>query len=295
MALLKLGFLTSSNWARLVSSTASRSSTESAGPGIVDGSGGVSLIQGASRGLGLEFVKQLLEMRPNGHVVATCRNPGGADSLAELQSLYGEDRLMIVALDVTQEDTISEAAAAVAARHGRLDLVVNTAGLLHKQGVLQPETALNKIDPKALLMLYQVNAMGPILVTKHMVPLLRAGGGKGTGRPTAVIANISARVGSIGDNSLGGWYSYRASKSALNQLTKTAAVELARKKEPIVSILLHPGTVDTDLSKPFQRNVPQGKLFTKQYSVERLLGIIDVVDASHNGKFYAWDGQEIQW
>ncbi|PKI75214.1 hypothetical protein CRG98_004365 [Punica granatum] len=126
-----------------------------------------------------------------------------------------------------------------------------------------------------------------------MWPLLKAGGG--TKREVAIVANLSARVGSIGDNRLGGWHSYRASKSALNQLTKTVSVEFARKKDPIACILLHPGTVDTDLSKPFQRNVPEGKLFTKEYSVQRLLGIIDNAKRQDNGKFFAWDGQEVPW
>lgn len=137
--------------------------------------------------------------------------------------------------------------------------------------------------------------MGPILVIKHMWPLLKAGGGTGTDRDVAVVANISARVSSIGDNRLGGWHSYRSSKAALNQLTKTVSVEFARRKDPVICILLHPGTVDTDLSKPFQRNVPEGKLFTKEYSVQKLLGIIDHAKIQDNGKFFAWDGQEIPW
>lgn len=177
--------------------------------------------------------------------------------------------------------------------------------------------------------------MGCGLHEKHMWPLLKAGGGTGTDRDFAVVANISARVGSIGDNRLGGWHSYRASKSAINQcmdyeywllyrlkfprkilvvvvvilmifvpvkphilnpaVTKTVSVEFAQKKHPIVCILLHPGTVDTDLSKPFQRNVPGDKLFTKEFSVAKLLSVINNAKKSDNGKFFAWDGQEIPW
>lgn len=156
-----------------------------------------------------------------------------------------------------------------------------------------------------------------------MWPLLKVGGGTGTDRDSAIVASVSARVGSIGDNRLGGWHSYRSSKSALNQcmnrfnslltrifrvmvfaswkpcliraVTKTVSVEFACKKDPIICILLHPGTVDTDLSRPFQRNVPEGKLFTKEFSVEKLLSIINNAKASDNGKFFAWDGQEIPW
>ncbi|KAG0473836.1 hypothetical protein HPP92_015693 [Vanilla planifolia] len=145
------------------------------------------------------------------------------------------------------------------------------------------------------MLTYEVNAVGPILVLKHMWPLLKVGGGSGTNKNFALVANLSARVGSIGDNGLGGWHSYRSSKTALNQLTKTISVEFARKKDQIICILLHPGTVDTDLSKPFQRNVPPGKLFTAEFSVQKLLNIINNAKSSDNGKFYAWDGQEIPW
>lgn len=227
-------------------------------------------------------------------MVATCRNPNNASELAKLRERHGK-RVSIVPLDVTEEETIAAAAGVVREEFGSLDLLVNTAGILHIPKKMQPETGLQRIDPEALMMCYRVNAMGPILVTKHMSSLLSEGGGRQSGRVASVIANISARVGSIGDNRLGGWYSYRASKSALNQLTRTASVELARKKSPVVSILLHPGTVDTDLSKPFQRNVAEGKLFTRQYSVECMMKIIDNVEVKDNGRFFAWDGQEIPW
>lgn len=129
---------------------------------------------------------------------------------------------------------------------------------------------------------------------QHLWPLLKAGG-SAPGRDFAVVANLSARVGSIGDNKLGGWHSYRASKASLNQLTNTMSVEFARKKDPIICLLLHPGTVDTDLSKPFQRNVQKSKLFTREFSVQKLLNIINNAKSSDNGKFFAWDGQEIPW
>ncbi|OMO73774.1 Short-chain dehydrogenase/reductase SDR [Corchorus olitorius] len=256
--------------------------------------GGVSLVQGASRGIGLEFVKQLLEKNEKGHVIATCRNPNGATGLLELKNQFSE-RLNILPLDLTVESTIEESAKSITERYGSLNLLINASGILSIPGVLQPETTLNKVDKSSLMLTYEVNAVGPILVIKHMWPLLKAGGGFGTERDVAVVANLSARVGSIGDNRLGGWHSYRSSKTALNQLTKTISVEFARKKDPIACILLHPGTVDTDLSKPFQRNVPADKLFTKEFSVQKLLNIINNTKLQDNGKFFAWDGQEIPW
>ncbi|KAI7749656.1 hypothetical protein M8C21_001762 [Ambrosia artemisiifolia] len=277
--------------------------------------GPVSMVQGASRGIGLEFVKQLLERSSLEHVVATCRNPDEAKGLTDLKSKFAE-RLHIQRLDLTVESTIEDSAKAIRERYGYLNLLVNASGILSIPDILQPETTLTKVERSSLLLAYEVNAVGPILVTKHMWPLLKVGGGTGTERDVAVVANISARVGSIGDNRLGGWHSYRASKTALNQrkninlksdiatcaaktgqiaVTKCVAVELARKKDPVICILLHPGTVDTDLSRPFQKNVPKDKLFTKEFSVQKLLSIIESSKRHDNGKFFAWDGQEIPW
>ncbi|XP_073035862.1 uncharacterized oxidoreductase C663.09c isoform X3 [Primulina eburnea] len=221
--------------------------------------GGVSMVQGASRGIGLEFVKQLLEKSNKGNVVATCRNPTEATGLLELKNKFAE-RLDIHRLDLTVDSTMEEVAKSVEYKHGYLNLLVNASGILSMPDILRPETTLSKVKREALLLAYEVNAIGPLLVTKQMWPLLNAGGGTGTDRDFAIVANISARVGSIGDNRLGGWYSYRSSKAALNQLTKTVSVEFDRKKDPI-----------------------------------KLLRIIDDAKASDNGKFFAWDGQEIPW
>lgn len=252
------------------------------------------MVQGASRGIGLEFVKQLLEKNDKGHVIATCRNPNGATGLVDLKNKFAE-RLNIMPLDLTIESTIEASAKFIREKYGSLNLLINASGILSIPNVLQPETTLSKVERSSLMLAYEVNAVGPILAIKHMWPLLKAGGGFGTERDVAVVANLSARVGSIGDNHLGGWHSYRSSKAALNQLTKTVSVEFARKRDPIICILLHPGTVDTDLSKPFQRNVPDGKLFTKEFSVQQLLSIINNAKSHDNGKFFAWDGQEIPW
>ncbi|KZV17696.1 short-chain dehydrogenase/reductase family protein [Dorcoceras hygrometricum] len=255
--------------------------------------GNISLVQGASRGIGLEFVTQLLE-KSKGNVVATCRKPNEAAGLLDLKNKFAE-RLDIHRLDLTVDSTIEEVAKSVKDKYGYLNLLINASGILSMPDILRPETTLSKVNREALLIAYEVNAVGPLLVTKHMWPLLKAGGGTGTERDFAMVASISARVGSIGDNHLGGWHSYRSSKAALNQLMKTVSVEFARKKDPIVCILLHPGTVDTDLSKPFQKNVPKDKLFTKEVSVRKLLSIINSAKSSDNGKFFAWDGQEIPW
>jgi NAD(P)-dependent dehydrogenase (short-subunit alcohol dehydrogenase family) len=246
-------------------------------------------------GIGLEFVRQLLE-RP-GHVIATCRNPAAATGLQELAAAHGS-RLSIVRMDTTSESSIADAAAQVAEIQSHIDMLLNVSGVLHTRnnpdiGLMLPETNLQRCTLENLQRSFATNAFGPLLVSKAFIALLNAAGG--TEQHPAIIANMSARVGSIGDNRLGGWYSYRASKAALNQLTKTMSVELARKKEKVAAVLLHPGTTDTELSEPFQRNVAPEKLFSKERSVRQMLGILDKVTMADTGTFYAWDGSIIPW
>lgn len=205
-------------------------------------------------------------------------------------------KLDIVKLDITDEGSIQEAVEEVSRKHERLDLLINAAGILHTAD-MNPETALARLEAKNMLINYQVNAMGPILVSKAFAPLLikAAKSNNHSSEKPAVIASMSARVGSIADNSIGGWHSYRASKSALNQLHQCMSIEFTRKKLDIACILLHPGTVDTDLSKPFQKNVKPEKLFSQERAIEQLLGIIDGVTSKDHGRFIAWDGQTIPW
>ena len=123
-------------------------------------------------------------------------------------------------------------------------------------------------------------------MAKHLLDLLVQG-------HKSVFGALSARVGSIDDNRLGGWHSYRASKAALNMLLRTCAIELVRRNPTAICVSLHPGTVDTALSKPFQTNVPQGKLFTPEFAATQLLQVVERLDVTANGGFFAWDGQQI--
>lgn len=246
-----------------------------------------------SIGLGLEFVRQLLQ-RP-GAVVATARNPEAAIGLQELQQEVG-NRLQILQLDTTSEESIQNAYKIVEREHGRVDRLLNVSGLLHDKSTgMMPETSYSKISKESLMRTFETNACGHMLVCKEFLPLMIRTGKLRESSSPCVIANLSARVGSISDNELGGWYSYRASKTALNQLNKCLSIELRRKKANVATILLHPGTCDTDLSKPFQRNVPQGKLFTRERGVEQLLRIVENVTIDNNGDFIAWDGTSIAW
>ena len=159
--------------------------------------------------------------------------------------------------------------------------------MLHA-GSIQPEKSLTQIDPQAMLEVMQVNAVGPALVVKHFLPRMRRDA-------RTVLAALSARVGSIADNRLGGWASYRASKAALNMLLKTAAIEQARRFPECIIVGLHPGTVDTGLSKPFQRRVPEGQLFTPEKSVTHLCRVIDGLSPTDSGRCFAWDGNAVDY
>ena len=249
--------------------------------------GSHALVQGASRGIGLEFVRQLLAQPRFGRVFAGCRAPDHAVQLATLAA--SDPRLHLVALDATEEDSIARAADSVAGVTDRLHLVVNCAGLLHGgPPALAPEKRLADVRADALAASFAVNAFGPLLVAKHFERLLAQ-------RERVVFASISARVGSIGDNRLGGWYAYRGAKAAQNMFTKTLAIEWARSRRNVICVALHPGTTDTDLSRPFQANVPAGKLFTPERTVRQLLEIIDRLTPADTGRFLAWDGGGIPW
>lgn len=152
-----------------------------------------------------------------------------------------------------------------------------------------------------MLKTLEVNSIGPIMLTQALEPLLKSKNrpvasmtsSSPEGRPPSVVASLSARVGSINDNRLGGWYSYRVSKAALNMATKNMALEL--KRSGILVVSLHPGTTETGLSEPFAKNVRPEKLFSPSFTVSQLLGVIGGLDERHTGGFYAWDGQPIEW
>ncbi len=168
-----------------------------------------------------------------------------------------------------------------------LRFVINTSGFLHSN-LVKPEKRLSHVNRSSIIKNFQINAIAPILIAKSIEKSIRAD------CPFS-FASLSARVGSIGDNRLGGWYSYRASKAAQNQFLKTLSIEWSRKYPFSIVSILHPGTCDTKLSKPFQSGVDKGKLFTPYQSCEYLLNIISDQKPSDSGKFLAWDGSSIPW
>jgi len=188
------------------------------------------------------------------------------------------------ALDLTDDRSIAAAAAALAG-HAPFGLVVLATGILHGDG-FKPEKSLREIDGAALDLLFRTNATGPALVMRHFLPLLAHD-------RRSIFASLSARVGSIGDNRIGGWVGYRASKAALNQIVRTLAIELARTNPNAVLVALHPGTVDTALSAPFQRGAAADRLFTPAVAAAHLLGVLDRLAASDSGYCLDWAGQRI--
>ncbi len=223
------------------------------------------VIVGASGAIGKAFTTQLSEKYPDANLFAFSRTGNRP-------------------IDYNSEESIAEAAK-LAAKENPLDLVIVTNGILH-DGEIMPEKSLRDLSAEKFHRIFQVNAIIPALVAKYFLPKLNK-------EQPSIFAALSARVGSISDNKHGGWYAYRASKAALNMIIKNAAIEIARINKKAIIVGLHPGTVDSELSKPFQDNVPVGKLFTPEFSAGKLLGVLEQLTPEQTGKFFAWDGEEL--
>jgi len=214
---------------------------------------------------------------------------GGGIGSALVTALNADDRYdAVIGLSrATGFDPLDEASiASAAAKIDRpLDLVIVTTGMLHdaEQG---PEKSYRDLDPARLARSFAINAIAPALIAKHFLPLLRR-------KERSVFVALGARVGSIGDNRTGGWHGYRASKAALVMLMKTLAIETRRTRPETILATLHPGTVDTAMSKPFQRGVSPEKLFTPDVSARHLLSVIEALTTAETGGHFAWDGTRI--
>lgn len=189
-------------------------------------------------------------------------------------------------IDLENEGSIAVAAAMIAAHSIVPDRVIVATGLLHAGG-RGPEKSLRDLDAGWMARNFAVNTIGPALVAKHFVPLMPR-------KAPALFAAIGARVGSISDNRLGGWYGYRAAKAALHMTIRNIAIEWGRRNDQAICVALHPGTVDTGLSKPFQANVADGKLFTAEKSAAMLLDVLDGLSPADSGGIFAFDGSTIQ-
>ncbi|MEP2736292.1 MAG: SDR family NAD(P)-dependent oxidoreductase [Erythrobacter sp.] len=228
-------------------------------------------IFGASGGIGAALVSALAE-RGCERIYAGSRRGGAIDGGIPF------------AFNLTDEGSIESAANMM--RNNPPELVFVASGVLTLEDGAGPERTFKRIDPDAMTQMLSLNTIGPAVIAKHLLPLFPRD-------RRAVFAALSARVGSISDNGLGGWHSYRASKAALNMMLKNFAIELGRTHPQAVVLGLHPGTVDTALSEPFQKGLPEGQLLTPAQSAEALLDVIAGATPDVSGRVFDWKGAEV--
>jgi NAD(P)-dependent dehydrogenase (short-subunit alcohol dehydrogenase family) len=226
----------------------------------------LALVFGASGGIGCALVSQL--------ATAGC-----------FVDVIGLSRSSSPRLDLTIPASIEEAAAQVVSRGVELRLVIDATGVLEGEGCVAEKT-YRQLDALEMARAFAINAIGPALLMKHFLPLLPRAG-------KSVFASLSARVGSIGDNRLGGWYSYRASKAALNQIVHTAAIELGRTRPGAICVAMHPGTVATRLSQRFAKSGLE--IQPPELAATRILTVIDALTPASSGGFLDQKGQGIAW
>ena len=236
----------------------------------------VAVIVGATGAIGKQWVAQLAEAGRHHAIVALGR---GYD-------VQQSDHIHYHPFDYLQEDSLAQAAH-YSSGLGHITEVIVATGILQNSSV-SPEKSWRALDASKMAEYFHINCIGPALVAKYFLPLLARD-------RRAVFAALSARVGSISDNHLGGWYGYRASKAALNQVLRSCALELARTHKEAICVSLHPGTVDSPLSRPFQRHVAAQKLFTAEQSVSYLRAVLENLTPADSGGFFAWDGKSIPY
>lgn len=233
---------------------------------------------GASGGIGSALTRQITLEAPDVNVFAFSRR----------QLTENPQSVKVSEIELENEMSISDAAGLCRQHVKELSAVFVATGLLHDGESVKPEKSWQSMNAYSLEQAFRINTIGPALVAKHFLPLMKCDS-------KSVFACLSARVGSIEDNRLGGWYGYRASKAALNMIIKTLSIELARSNPKAVCVGLHPGTVDTSLSKPFQGNVPPKQLFSPEKSALALLSVVDNLTPTDTGRIFAWGGEVIPY
>jgi NAD(P)-dependent dehydrogenase (short-subunit alcohol dehydrogenase family) len=235
-----------------------------------------ALVLGASGAIGNALVRLLIQ-DPSIAVVFAASRSGTS---------FTDPKVANLPLNSEDEESLAHAAE-VCRQAGPLDLVINAIGLLHDGDTLKPEKGLRDLKGENLARLFWVNSITPALLLKYFSPLMSK-------ESRAIFATLSARVGSISDNKTGGWYGYRASKAALNQLIRTAAIELAVRRPNLICVGLHPGTVRSAMSEPFLAHYTKNEIFTPEVAAKALLDVLATLTPNQSGRIFAWDGQEIQ-
>lgn len=243
------------------------------------------VIAGATGAIGASLAAGILDRDSASRVVGLCRDP--ARATARLQD---SDRVLLLPWDAKDQGSLASVIEAlesfIPAKDG-IDTLIYAAGLLHSDTMF-PEKRLEDLSADALTEAFAVNATGFGVLVRALIPWLRH-------RELKRIAAVSAKVGSISDNRLGGWYAYRSSKAALNMLVRTLSVELPRRCKPVACLALHPGTTESALSEPFSQSLAQLTVHTPEQTAENLLQVLSGVDSEDNGRFLSWDGSELPW
>ena len=229
---------------------------------------------GSSGAIGKAFLNQYLKDSSISNIYAISRT--------HIET--NDERIKYIQMDITDEKSVENAAKTIKGKY--LDQIIIATGILHTSS-FGPEKSIRDISVNKFVEVLTVNTIGPALVGKYFLPLLNK-------KNKSVMAFLSARVGSISDNKLGGWYSYRASKSALNQVIKNFSIEIRRTNLNAVIIGLQPGTVKSKLSEPFQKNVKEGALISAEESVTKLFKVIEGSSNIESGSLFGWDGKIIK-
>lgn len=260
---------------------------------------------GANGGLGQALIQEYLITNPEACVIAVARgecpetlfNWAQAENFSLVENDSGKEIAPSLGSLIWQRSSLNESSlhelfAGWQAAGIELSGVLSTIGWLHQEteehGSWQPERRIESLNEAQLLEYFRVNAILPALILQGAKPLLPK-------KEPSFVIQLGAKVGSIGDNQLGGWYGYRASKAALNMLYKTAAIEFKRTHKQLCIGVIHPGTTDTELSKPFQERLPADKLYSAAESAERIWAVINALSAKDSGGFWFWDGEPLPW
>jgi len=244
-----------------------------------------AVVVGAGHGIGASLAGKILESYSHSQVFATFNSPSKNAPLMELKEKYGE-RLRVVKVDPTSETDLKDLSALVAKEADKVELLINSVGLLHDEEV-GPERSLRDVSANSLKKYFEVNSVPHLLIAKEFHVLFKHS------TPSCLVA-VSAKVGSITDNSLGGWYGYRASKAAMNMFVKGVSLEYSRRGCKSVVLSIHPGTTKTDLAKPFTKKTHY-KLHTPDETALNILDVINGKSLEQTGRFYSWDGEELPW
>lgn len=236
-----------------------------------------ALVVGASSAIAQAAIKQFEAEQDCLGVFAVSRSLPSAETAIKTQWLESD----------YSEASIQQICKHLAPYSGKISKVLICNGILHDESIM-PERKLEEIRASQLEAVFHANTIIPMLWLSQLLPILH-------GNQATQVALFSARIGSISDNKTGGWYSYRASKAALNMLIQTSSVEYARRAKNVKLIAFHPGTTDTPLSKPFQRSVPKDKLFTAEFVATQLLSIMESVTMDNKAAYLDWNNQPIEW